>query len=64
MPLIIPKDYVPKLNIRDTEAAISIIRETFQDKLSTCLLYTSPSPRDLVHHLVCRLLLEKKKKKI
>lgn len=35
MPLIIPKDYVPKLNIRDTEAAISIIRETFQDKLST-----------------------------
>ena len=25
-----------------------------------CLLYTSPSPRDSVAHLVCRLLLEKK----
>ena len=29
----------------------------------TCLLYTSPSPRDRTGHLVCRLLLEKKKKK-
>ena len=27
-----------------------------------CLLYTSPSPRDRTGHLVCRLLLEKKKK--
>ncbi len=24
------------------------------------LLYTSPSPRDIMSHLVCRLLLEKK----
>src|SRR5678810_562743 len=29
---------------------------------TTCLLYTSPSPRDR-QNLVCRLLLEKKKKK-
>ena len=28
-----------------------------------CLLYTSPSPRDDQGNLVCRLLLEKKKKK-
>ena len=27
---------------------------------ATCLLYTSPSPRDLASDLVCRLLLEKK----
>ena len=26
----------------------------------TCLLYTFPSPRDRIRHLVCRLLLEKK----
>ena len=29
---------------------------------TVCLLYTSPSPRDTRQYLVCRLLLEKKKK--
>ena len=32
MTLIIPKDYDPRLSIRDTEAAIRYIRETFQDE--------------------------------
>ena len=32
MTLILPKDYQPSLTIRDTEAAIVFIRETFQDK--------------------------------
>ena len=32
MSLIIPKDYDPKLSIRDTEAAIRFIRENFQDE--------------------------------
>ena len=31
-----------------------------QDKNRSCLLYTSPSPRDERRYLVCRLLLEKK----
>ena len=30
--LIIPKDYVPKLSIRETQEAIRYIRETFQDE--------------------------------
>ncbi len=34
MTLILPKDYHPSLTIRDTEAAIVFIRETFQDKPS------------------------------
>lgn len=34
MTLILPKDYQPSLTIRDTEAAIVFIRETFQDKLA------------------------------
>lgn len=37
MELILPKDYRPTLNIRDTEAAIVFIRETFQDKLASIL---------------------------
>ncbi|WP_297816177.1 aspartate--ammonia ligase [uncultured Lactobacillus sp.] len=37
MELILPKDYRPSLNIRDTEAAIVFIRETFQDKLASIL---------------------------
>ena len=32
MSLIIPKNYDPKLSIRDTEAAIRFIRENFQDE--------------------------------
>lgn len=32
MSLIIPKDYDPKLSIRETEEAIRYIRETFQDE--------------------------------
>lgn len=32
--LIIPKDYTPRLSIRETEAAIRYIRETFQAELS------------------------------
>ena len=31
MTLILPKDYRPTLTVRDTEAAIVFIRETFQD---------------------------------
>ncbi|RVU70040.1 MULTISPECIES: aspartate--ammonia ligase [Lactobacillus] len=34
MDLILPKNYHPTLTIRDTEAAIVCIRETFQDKLA------------------------------
>lgn len=34
MDLILPKDYHPTLTIRDTEAAIVLIRETFQDRLA------------------------------
>lgn len=34
MTLILPKDYQPSLTIRDTEAAIVFIRETFQDKIA------------------------------
>ena len=34
MNLILPKDYHPTLTIRDTEAAIVLIRETFQDRLA------------------------------
>ena len=34
MILILPKDYQPSLTIRDTEAAIVFIRETFQDKIA------------------------------
>ncbi|MDE6546247.1 MAG: aspartate--ammonia ligase, partial [Lactobacillus sp.] len=34
MTLILPKDYHPSLTIRDTEAAIVFIRETFQDKIA------------------------------
>ncbi|MBP2058805.1 aspartate--ammonia ligase [Lactobacillus colini] len=37
MELILPKDYHPSLSVRDTEAAIVFIRETFQDKLSQAL---------------------------
>ncbi len=37
MELILPKDYHPTLTIRDTEAAIVLIRETFQDKLADAL---------------------------
>ena len=31
--------------------------EKFNNKLNSCLLYTSPSPRDRLIYLVCRLLL-------
>ena len=34
MTLILPQDYHPSLTIRDTEAAIVFIRETFQDKIA------------------------------
>lgn len=34
MSLVIPRDYDPKLSIRETEAAIRYIRETFQDEIS------------------------------
>lgn len=37
MTLILPKDYRPTLAVRDTEAAIVFIRETFQDKLTSIL---------------------------
>ena len=37
MTLILPKDYRPTLTVRDTEAAIVFIRETFQDKLASIL---------------------------
>ena len=37
MELILPKDYHPTLTVRDTEAAIVYIRETFQDLLSNNL---------------------------
>ena len=37
MKLILPKDYHPTLTVRDTEAAIVYIRETFQDKLASIL---------------------------
>lgn len=37
MTLILPKDYRPTLIVRDTEAAIVFIRETFQDKLASIL---------------------------
>lgn len=37
MTLILPDDYRPSLSIRDTEAAIVFIRETFQEKLASCL---------------------------
>ncbi|MDO4903067.1 MAG: aspartate--ammonia ligase [Limosilactobacillus sp.] len=37
MSLIIPKDYDPKLSIRQTEAAIRFIRETFQDKFADAM---------------------------
>ena len=32
MDLTIPKDYDPRLSIRETETAIRYIRETFQDE--------------------------------
>lgn len=38
MTLLLPKDYHPTLTIRDTEAAIVFIRETFQDKLASILV--------------------------
>ena len=37
MELILPKDYHPTLTVRDTEAVIVYIRETFQDLLSNNL---------------------------
>lgn len=37
MELILPKDYHPTLTVRDTEAAIVYIRETFKDKLASIL---------------------------
>ncbi len=37
MTLILPKNYHPTLTIRDTEAAIVCIRETFQDRLAEIL---------------------------
>lgn len=37
MTLILPKDYHPTLTIRDTEAAIVCIRETFQNRLAEIL---------------------------
>lgn len=37
MELILPEDYRPTLTVRDTEAAIVYIRETFQDKLASIL---------------------------
>ena len=37
MTLILPKDYHPTLTVRDTEAALVFIRETFQDKLAEIL---------------------------
>ncbi|WP_283583300.1 aspartate--ammonia ligase [Limosilactobacillus difficilis] len=33
MSLILPKDYDPRLSVRDTERAIRYIRETFQDEI-------------------------------
>ena len=33
MSLIIPEHYDPKLSVRETEAAIRYIRETFQDEI-------------------------------
>ncbi|TXQ66490.1 aspartate--ammonia ligase, partial [Escherichia coli] len=32
MHLIIPKDYDPKLSVKETQQAIRYIRETFQDE--------------------------------
>lgn len=37
MELILPEDYRPTLTVRDTEAAIVYIRETFQDKLASIM---------------------------
>ena len=39
MSLIIPKDYDPKLSIRDTEAAIRFIRETSRMNLVKSYTY-------------------------
>ncbi len=39
MSLIIPKDYDPKLSIRETEEAIRYIRETFQDEFGKEMAY-------------------------
>ena len=38
MDLIIPKDYDPKLSIRETQEAIRYIRETFQDEFAQEML--------------------------
>ena len=41
--------------------ATNVIYPEADAGVRTCLLYTSPSPRDFCRNLVCRLLLEKKK---
>ena len=35
--LVIPKDYDPKMSIRETEKAIRYIRETFQSEFGTAM---------------------------
>lgn len=45
MELIIPKDYDPRLSIRETQDAIKYIRDTFQKEMGgRCILNVSPLP--------------------
>ena len=45
MELIIPKDYDPRLSIRETQDAIKYIRDTFQKEMGRrCTLNVSPLP--------------------
>ena len=37
MHLIIPKDYNPVLNLRDTEIAIKLVKDFFEKELAKCV---------------------------
>ena len=52
MTLILPKDYHPSLTIRDTEAAIVFIRETFQDKIADKLTFKECQHQCLLKNLL------------
>ncbi|WP_206769949.1 hypothetical protein, partial [Vibrio harveyi] len=50
----------PDENTNTESNNADLLNTVIKGRYRICLLYTSPSPRDLAIKLVCRLLLEKK----
>ena len=49
MELIIPKHYDPVLDLRDTEIAIKLVKDFFEEELSKALSLTRVSAPIMVH---------------